>query len=178
MCCRANQVPRTKAKVNANEQTNMFDPQQLNSLYRDYSGPLSEEQVESSMSKKRPDKGKTPSTGKITGKRIKTEKGKGISPKKTRANNSSSKIKKTNGRPIFHKKNAKRDCSPKKKKPSQMKSPTEGKDMRIETILELSTCEAHTILRKDGGRGWNFLHVWLSPMAPRSKSNLVIFWDS
>ena len=33
--------------------------------------------------------------------------------------------------------------------------------------LDLSTYEARTMLRRIGGRGWNFLHEQLSPVAPR-----------
>ena len=43
---------------------------------------------------------------------------------------------------------------------------TKGKDMHDETILELSTCEAHTMLRRLGGKGLKFLHIQLSPAAP------------
>ena len=95
------------------------------------------------------DKGKTRSKGKSTGKGKKAK-----AKAKARANykNTFPKGKSNGNWTSSSQERAK--ARPRTRLVSQMESPTKGKYMQIRTILEVSACEAHTMLRRDCVVGW------------------------
>ena len=136
-CCKVNQVTKARAKVKAKVKPRCADVKK--------SRPQRE--LGGKETSKSEGKGKTQSKGKSKQQNTSP---KGKSKERVRANANNRKTSPSQER-------AKARANT--RKVSQMKSPAKGKHMHMETILELSTYEAHTMLRGIGGRGWIFLHV-------------------